>query len=122
MSSTQFEIKDSTQGPWTLDLGILMIPEALELKRYTGLGPRQWIDALGEDDPLAVRFAFYIARKRAGEDAIAFGDVDVNLFDMSLTQIPDEAEAVNPDLGVTEDNADVVPTGPETDPTEPEQT
>jgi hypothetical protein len=115
--STQFEIKDSTQGPWTLDLGVLMIPEALELKRYTGLGPRQWIDALGEDDPLAVRFAFYLASMRAGETDVVFADVDVNLFDMSLTQIPDEAEQVNADLGVTEANADVVPTGPATEST-----
>ena len=105
----KFEIKDTTQGPWTLDLGVLMIPEALELKRFTGLGPRAWIDELGEDEPLAVRFAFYLARKRNGED-IAFADVDVNLFDMSLTVVED-VPVVNPDAGVTEETADVVPTG-----------
>lgn len=116
----KFEIKDTTQGPWTLDLGVLMIPEALELKRFTGLGPRSWIDELGEDEPLAVRFAFYLARKRNGEDVV-FADVDVNLFDMSLTVVEDEP-VVNPDAGVTEETAGVVPTGLPTEPTGQDQT
>jgi hypothetical protein len=112
MSSQTFEIKDATQGPWTLDLGTLMIPEALELKRFTGLGPQQWVDALAEDDPLAVRFAFYLARKRAGEEDVVFGEVDANLFSLSITLVPDDDQVVNPDAGVTEENADLLPTSP----------
>jgi hypothetical protein len=115
--SEKFEIKDGQQGPWMLDLGTLMIPEAMELKRFTGYGPRAWVDALAEDDPLAVRFAFYLARKRAGEDELQFADVDVNLFGMSLTLLPDDDATVSPDAGVTEDNAELVPTGPGPDPT-----
>lgn len=117
-----FEIKDDTQGPWDLDLGRLMLDEGIELRRLTGYGPRQWIDQLGEDDPLAVRFAFYLARKRAGDD-IPFGEINVNLFELSITMKgEDDQDQVTPDAGVTEDNADVVPTGPATDETRPDQT
>lgn len=107
----KFEIKSgmTDQGPWVLDLGVLMLDEAIELQKLTGFGPRQWVDALTEDDPLAVRYAFYLARKRTGED-VKFGDVTVNLFAMELSAIPDPDEGQAAD--VPEDIADVVPTGP----------
>jgi hypothetical protein len=104
----KFEIKDTEQGPWTLDLDRLMIDEAIELQKLTGFGPRQWIDALSEDDPLAVRYCFYLARKREGED-VAFKDVNVNIFGMSLTQL--DAEDEKPDT-VPDEVAEVVPTSP----------
>lgn len=97
------------QGPWILDLGLLTIDEGIELQKLTGLGPRQWVDALAEDDPRAVRFAFYLARKRAGED-IKFGDVTVNLFGMELTIVPEDDQGLQPS-DVPEDVAAVVPTG-----------
>lgn len=111
-----FEIKDDTQGPWTMDFGRLMLTEGIELQRLAGFGPRQWIDALAEDDPRAVRFAFYLARKRAGED-VQYADIDVNLFEMSITEIPDPDAAVAPDAGVSDELAAVVPTGLPTEPT-----
>ena len=107
----KFEIKSGMPddgGPWTLDLGVLTIDEGIELQKLTGLGPRQWVDALTEDDPRAVRFAFYLARKRAGED-VKYGDVVVNLFGMELSIIPEPGEGVPSD--VPEDIAEVVPTG-----------
>lgn len=108
----KFEIKDDTQGPWILDLDRLMIDEGIELQRLTGFGPLQWIDALGQNDPKALRFAFYLARKRDGED-IAYKDVNVNIFGIDLKELdaPQEGDGVTPDAGVTEDNASVVPTG-----------
>lgn len=108
----KFEIKSGIAddgGPWTLDLGLLTIDEGIELQKLTGLGPRQWVDALTEDDPLAVRFAFYLARKRAGEQ-VKFADVVVNLFGMELSIIPEGDQGQPSD--VPEEIAEVVPTGP----------
>lgn len=107
----RFEIKSgmTDQGPWVLDLGVLTIDEGIELQKLTGLGPRQWVDALTEDDPLAVRFAFYLARKRVGEE-VRFAEVTVNLFGMELTILPEDDEQSGAE--VPEDVAGVVPTGP----------
>lgn len=109
-----FTVSDDTQGPWTLDLGRLMIPEAKDLKRYTGMAPLGWIDALEQNDPLAAQFAVWLARTRAGED-VAFADVDLNLLAMRIVREADEEDPVPSDDGVTEDNASVVPTSPPED-------
>lgn len=115
MTDSIFTVSDDTQGPWTLDLGRLMIPEAKDLKRYTGLAPLGWIDALEQNDPLAAQFAVWLARTRAGE-TIAFADVDLNLLAMRIVRDGDDDEDPVPsDDGVTEDNASVVPTSPPED-------
>lgn len=95
-------------GSWELDLDTLLIAEGKELRKLTGFGPREWVQALTEDDPQAVQFAFYLARKRAGEQ-VQFKDVEVNLFGMTLTVIG--AEQDTPDPAVPDEVADVVPTG-----------
>lgn len=97
---------------WELDLDTLMIAEGLELRKLTGFSPRAWIDALTDDDPLAVQFAFYVARRRAGED-VAFKDIEVNLFGMVLTVLGSEDGDAD-ETAVPDEVAAVVPTGPAT--------
>lgn len=114
----KYNLRDETpgaeQGPWVLDLDRLMMDEAIELQKLTGMSPRAWVDALAQDDPLAVRYAFYIARKRA-DDEVAFRDVNVNLFAMSIEEIPEPgAELPDPTAGMDEETAALVPTGPPT--------
>lgn len=109
----KFQISDATQGPWVLDLDTLMTSEAVELRKLTGFGAFEWLDALSEDDAIALRYAFYLARKRAGEE-IKFADVDVNIFTRKLLKLGDDGEPVAPDDQIPDEVADVVPTGPGT--------
>ena len=108
----KYEIKDATQGPWILDLDVFMTKEAAELRKLTGFGAFEWLDALGDDDAVALRYAFYLARKRAGED-VAWADVDVDIFSRSLLRLGEDGTVETPDL-IPDEVADVVPTGPVT--------
>lgn len=113
----KYEISDATQGPWTLDLDTFMTSEAVELRKLTGYGAFEWLDALSDDDAIALRYAFYLARKRAGED-VKFADVDIDIFTRKLILVSEDGEPA-PD-GIPDEVADVVPTGQE--PSEQDQT
>lgn len=113
----KYIIKDATQGPWTLDLDTFMTSEGIELRKLTGFGAFEWLDALAEDDPMALRYAFYLARKRAGEEVL-WADVDVDMFTRDL-RTEDTGDEQAPD-SIPDEVADVVPTGPA--PSEPDQT
>lgn len=108
----RYEIRDDQQGPWELDLGRLMMAEGIELQKLTGLGHWEWVQDLLEDRPIALKFAFYLARKRAGED-VAYADIEFNLFEVKILEIKDDSDAVGADdAGALPDEvADVVPTG-----------
>lgn len=96
---------------WQLDVNSMRLAEAVECERLTGWTRTQWWTALQEDRVLAVKWFYYLARKRAG-DPIAWDAIDFDLADVSFDPAddPDAAVAPPPDLGVAD--GDEVPTGP----------
>lgn len=68
-----------------LDLQSFRLSEADELKRLTGWSRSEWITALFEDHPDAIRFAWMLANRRAGTPLEAkFSDIDFDLADLKV--------------------------------------
>ena len=96
---------------WVLDLGTMKISEAEQCEALTGWDVGKWRDSLVEDRARAVKFAVWLARTRAGEDVV-WKDLDFDLATLEWTLLDDDGnELPPPDLGVTEEDADAVPTG-----------
>lgn len=98
-------------GPWPLDLDTMSIDEAEQCEKLTGWTALQWRDALTEYRARAVKFAVWLARRRAG-DAQEWAEVDFDLYEVTIDRdLEDDGEPAPADLGVGEDEAAVVPTG-----------
>ncbi len=70
------------------------LSEADELRRLTGWSRNEWIEALFDDHPDAIRFAWLIANRRAGTDlGVAFKDIDFDLGEFDIAVIEDEEPA-----------------------------
>ncbi|MFB7595761.1 hypothetical protein [Streptomyces sp. NPDC056160] len=72
----------------------LLVAEARELKTYTGFTPPKWLAALDDQDPDALAFMIYLAKKRAGE-SLRFSDLDTldyADFDMEFLDADDEPD------------------------------
>lgn len=89
-----------------LDLESMLISEARLLKKHVGWDYLTWRQQLGQSDPDAVAFAWWIAKRRSGEDPGPFMDLD---FDMAAL----DAEAVvDEEPEAEEDDTDTdLPTG-----------
>lgn len=87
------------------------------MQRCTGIPHTQWIKLISEDDPLALKFAFYLARKRAGED-VKYSEVEFDLRKMSAISLAEDVDDgdsdINRAMGIPDEVAAVVPTGPVT--------
>ncbi len=100
---------------WDLDLGTMKISEAEQCESLTGWDVEKWRDALVDNRARAVKFAVWLARTRAGE-AVPWKDLDFDLAALDWAMYDDDGNVLPPpDLGVTEDDAEAVPTGPPAD-------
>lgn len=107
------------EDSWLLDLGTMKISEAEQCESLTGWDIEKWRDSLIENRARAVKFAVYLARTRAG-DQVSWKDLDFDLAALDWIMLDDDGnELPPPDLGVTEEDADAVPTGPPADETLP---
>ncbi|MGV4984512.1 hypothetical protein ACVB8X_13910 [Streptomyces sp. NRAIS4] len=83
-------VKLTVEGEsYEFDTDRLLVAEARELKTYAGFTPPKWYAAIGDDDPDALAFLIYLAKKRAGE-TLRFSDLD------SLDYADFELEFVQP--------------------------
>lgn len=100
---------------WVLDLGTMKISEAEQCESLTGWDVEKWRDALIENRARAVKFAVWLSRTRAGE-TVPWKDLDFDLAALDWVLLDDDGnELPPPDLGVTEEDAESVPTGPPAD-------
>ena len=107
------------EDAWLLDLGTMKISEAEQCESLTGWSVEQWRDALIEDRARAVKFAVWLARTRAGDD-VGWKDLDFDLATLDWILLDDDGnELPPPDLGVSEEDAADVPTGPPVEGTHP---
>ncbi len=91
-----------------LDLASFRLSEADDLVRLTGWNNEEWIEHLNRDHPDALRFAWMIANKRAGEPlAEKFHEIDFDIRDFGVAVVEDEAPTV-----VEGAEGSEVPTGP----------
>lgn len=96
---------------WMLDLGTMKISEAEQCESLTGWDVETWRDSLVDNRARAVKFAVYLARTRAGE-TVSWKELDFDLAALDWTLLDDDGNEVPPpDLGVTEEDAEAVPTG-----------
>ena len=68
------------------------LSEADDLRRLTGWSRNEWIEALFDDHPDAIRFAWMIANARNGTPlSVPFRDIDFDLgeFDIQVIEEPD---------------------------------
>lgn len=96
-----------------LDLGSLLISEAREMKRLIGYGSAETFrEELGNLDPDAVAFAWWLANKRAGTPLPGkFADLDFDLEALRARATLTDVDAAPDDA---EDDTDTdVPTGSE---------
>jgi len=88
-----------------LDLDSLLISEAKECQRLTGMKFHEWEQEFIAGDATAIAYAWWLACKRAGEPVAGpFADLD---FDLGQTVM----RRVEPDAQPEEADADL-PTGP----------
>jgi hypothetical protein len=69
------------------------LSEADELRRFTGWSRNEWIDALFNDHPDAIRFAWWLGNKRNGtpiDGKLADIDFDLADFEVDAIEEPDE--------------------------------
>lgn len=76
------------QGPdhawYVYDGDTLLVSEARELKKYTGMGLAAFATGMKEGDVDAMVFVLYLARRRAGE-AVQWREFDsMNIADMEM--------------------------------------
>jgi hypothetical protein len=91
-----------------LDLDSFLLSEADELKRLTGWSRQEWLTALFDDHPDAIRFAWMVANRRAGSPLPgAFKDIDFDLGSFQVDVVADEPEET-----VEGAEGESVPTGP----------
>jgi hypothetical protein len=84
-----------------LDLSSMLISEARLLKKFTGWDYLSWRTQLGQSDPDAVAFAWWIALRRDGVEPGPFADLDFNMaaleaeavFDVDDTAAGEDADA-----------------------------
>lgn len=108
MSKFKLTLDDDS---WVLDLGTMKISEAEQCEALTGWDVEKWRDSLVENRARAVKFAVWLARTRAGEDVV-WKDLDFDLAALDWALLDENGkELPPPDLGVTEEDADAVPTG-----------
>lgn len=91
-----------------LDLASFRLSEADELKRLTGWSRSEWITALFEDHPDAIRYAWMLASRRAGEPLdVKFSDIDFDLADLKVEinepEVTEVADGDDPDLPTSPD-------------------
>ena len=104
MATLKLTIADEVRD---LDLAKFRLSEADDLMRLTGWSRPEWITALFDDHPDAIRFAWMIANRRNGTPLEGgFKDIDFDLADFTVDVVADdEPEAV-------EGAESEVPTGP----------
>lgn len=103
---SKFNLTLPDEQPMLLDLDRLMISEAAKLQKLTGYSPKGWVEALGDDDPMAVKFAVWLAKTRAG-GTVSWADLDFDLVGLKWELLDDDGNPVSDD----EDEADARPTG-----------
>lgn len=109
-----------TQGPWPLDLDTMSIEEAELCEKLTGWTALAWRDALTEYRARAVKFAVWLARRRAA-DEVEWSALAFDLYKVSIDRGADDTgdgEDAPADLGVGVEEAALVPTGPPENPSE----
>jgi len=74
---------------YELDLTKIKTKEAIALQKATGLTLKQFFDAIGEMDAVALTGLVWLAFKRAG-NKMAFDDVDVDLMSLDIDTEGDE--------------------------------
>lgn len=92
---------------YELDLASFRLSDSDELMRFTGWSRQEWLNALFEDHPDAIRYTWWLVHKRADQPLqIAFKDIDFDLADL-------EVDLHDPDAEHYTDGAESeVPTGP----------
>ncbi|MFJ9374435.1 hypothetical protein [Streptomyces sp. NPDC101455] len=70
----------------------MLLSEAREIKTYTGMTIPKWSQGIDEMDPDAIQSLIYLAKKRAGE-SLRYSDLEtLDLKDIDLDPMDDEAE------------------------------
>ena len=101
------------EDKWVLDLGTMKISEVEQCEALTGWDVEKWRDALIDNRARAVKFAVWLAQTRGG-DSPAWKDLDFDMAALDWAPLDDDGNVIPPaDLGVTEDDAESVPTGPQ---------
>lgn len=90
-----------------------LVAEARELKTYTGFTPPRWFAAIDEQDPDALAFLVYLAKKREGEqlrysdlDTLDYADFDMEIVDLDAEE---EAQAEQAGDGTQQEQPDPTP-------------
>lgn len=110
MAKFRLKMGEDHEG-WVLDLGTMLISEAESCESMTGWDAESWRDALAQGRARAVKFAVWLARTRAG-DSVAWADLDFDLAALLWELLDEDGNVVPPsELGVTEEQAEAVPTG-----------
>jgi len=100
------------EDSWVLDLGTMLISEGEQCEALTGWDAESWRDELVRSRARAVKFAVFLARTRAGE-SVDWKTLDFDMAALDWKLLDEDGKEVPPaELGVTEDEAAVVPTGP----------
>jgi hypothetical protein len=77
-----------------LDLDSMLISEARELKRLTGWDYLTWRSMLGQSDPDAIAFAWWMVCKRAGDPVPgSFMDLDFDMVSLQVRVVVDDEAA-----------------------------
>jgi len=78
-------VRQGPDEPWyAYDGDTLLVSEARELKKLTGMGLATFANGMKEGDVDAMVFTLYLARRRAGE-AVHWRDFDdMNIADMEM--------------------------------------
>jgi len=82
----------------TIDTGSMMLSEADDCERLTGWTVNEWDKALMDNRANAVRFAYWLGRKRAGNPVEGdFADIefDLGIVDWKV-ELPEPAEDDGP--------------------------
>lgn len=83
----------------------LLLAEARELKTYTGLTPPKWAAGIDEQDPDAIAFLIYLAKKRSGE-SLRYSDLDtIDYADIEMEHVgaPGDDDAAAEEAGTAAD-------------------
>lgn len=88
-------MKRLTVGADTYDFddNSMLNTEAIQLKKVTGLGVREFGAGLNDFDPTAVTALVWLARNRAG-DAVRYSDVVFDMATVKLEQLDEDGNLV----------------------------
>lgn len=87
-------IKLTVEGQvYEFDQERLLLAEARQMKKLTGLTPPRWAEGIDEQDPDAIAMLVYMAKKRAGE-TLRFEDLDsLDYADIEMELVGEEEPA-----------------------------